>query len=445
MKNEVTERFVLKAGHLIDGSGAVPAADVAVVAHGAQIVEILPARAFRPMPSDVVVDAGTAWVLPGLIDAHVHICGEASPEATYVRPTAALAVTAIANTRASLAAGYTAMRDLGARDQIDVAIRDAIDAGDMDGPRLRVSGQGISMYGGHSTVARRPEVSVLSTGNVANTPAEARSAARYQLSLGADIVKFTASSMEYAAPADGVMYRQELDDQMIREVIDQARAVDRLTASHCLGGPAATTSIEAGTTSIEHGHWLTDEQLDLMARRGTILVPAFSPLRQELALGHSPPARRDLLERILEGKLDTFRRAVASGVRIAAGSNAGTAYVRHGANAFELEFLVEAGLAPADAIVAATYVGAQAMGLERHVGVLQPGKLLDAVILDRNPLQDVGVLRAREHMQMIVQGARVLVDRRGQEASDDENVRMKVPRGLSVGTSERRSGRAWVA
>ena len=432
-------RLIIKAGRLVDGTGDPVQENVAVIAQGRTIREIVPLAAVQPAPGDTVIDATGQTVLPGLIDAHVHILSTGDPgawlESTFISTTPALTVTSLVNIRKALAMGYTGIRDLACRDQIDIALRDAIEAGEIDGPRLRVSGQGLTMYGGHMAPKSRPEVSIRgSEHHVVNTVDEARSAARYQLAMGVDIVKLNTAGTEYAAPEDGLMCCQEMDYDMILAAVTQAKKIGRLSACHCHGGQGATDSIRAGVKTIEHGHWLTDEQFDLMLEQDAIFVPTFCPNTLHWERGQAGLQKLSYWqEKVIDGKLDTFARAMKKGVKIAAGSDAGTAYNYHDKYARELEFMVDAGMSPLQAIHCSTHVAAETMGLAGQVGTLKPNMWCDVTVVDGDPLADIKVLQEKRRIQVVIKDGQILVDRRGGVPEAVIELELKTPLGSSRG------------
>ena len=419
-----TSRTIVIAGRLIDGTGAPVREQVALIAAGGTIQEVVPAAAARPVPGDVVVDAAGATVLPGLIDAHIHIQSDGTPGAwaasVLAESVPSLTFQALDHARRALRMGYTALRDLGCRDYVDVALRDAIEAGEVDGPRLRVSGMALSMSGGHFAPRVRRDVAIPGYEHcIVNTASEARAGARYQLAMGADIVKMSTAHSELSPLTGEVVCHPELGYDMIAAAVAQARKIGRLTAAHCHGGEGASDSIRAGVDSIEHGHWLTEAQFAEMAERGITYVPTFCPNSEPAELArqglHQLSAWR---QRCLADKQETFARAMRSGVKIAAGSDAGFDHVHHGRNARELMFMVEAGMSPLQAIRAATQVAAEVMGLGERTGTLQPGRWLDAVVVSGDPLADIRVLQDPARIQVVIQGGRLLVDGRGRSETE---------------------------
>ena len=418
-------RLVVRAGQLIDGTGAPPVRDVALVAEGRDIREVVPMAALRPRPDDRVVEASGATVLPGLIDAHVHLHaggGRSWLEGQLATPVPRLALDAYRHAWAALEMGYTGLRDMASVDYLDVALRDAIDGGRLLGPRLRVSGHGLTMYGGHMALKIRPDIPVDQPG-LCNTPEQAQAAARYQIAQGADIVKLNTSGTEFTdGGARGAWNFQELDRDMIEAAVGEARKVGRFCASHCHGGEGAMNTILGGVKTIEHAHWLTEAHFTAMLERDAILVPTWAVIAMPYELyrsGRSRPPRLEWLLACREAKFRSVELAMRMGVKIAAGTDAGFAVVPHGSGASELQFLVENGMSPLQAIAAATSVAAETMGLQARVGTLAPGRWCDATVLDGDPLADIRILQDRERIRTVIRDGEILIDR-AKEASSQE-------------------------
>ena len=410
-------RLIIKAGRLVDGTGAPAQENMALVARGRNIESIVPLAALQVVPDDQVIDAGDKTVLPGLIDAHVHIrTGKRERlEAQFVTTTARLTMDSWRNCWTTMEMGYTSLRDMACRDYADVALRNAFERGDLVGPRLRVSGQGLSMWGGHMHRKARPEVSVFcaDTG-ICNTPDEARAAARYQISRGADIVKLNTSGTEFTEGTGAINF-QELDLDMIIAAVEQAKKVGRLTASHCHGGEGAMNTIIGGVKTIEHGHFLNEAHFEEMLQRDTIVVPTWcvnSLAYYEWKAGQSTPGKLEWLLQAREAKFRGQELAMKMGVKIAAGSDAGFAQVHHGLNARELEFLVEGGMTPLQAIKATTSMAAETMNLHTKMGSLKPGFWCDAVVVDGDPLADIKVLNHKQNILTVIKDGSVVIDRR---------------------------------
>ncbi|MBI4277129.1 MAG: amidohydrolase family protein [Armatimonadetes bacterium] len=421
-------RLVVHAGTLIDGTGHAPAARRTLIAQGNEIREIIDTTAYREVPGDVVVDGRARVVMPGIIDAHVHVRSSGDPaERAFASfettiPTATLK--GLRNAWRDLEYGVTTIRDLAAIGYMDVALRDAISGGEFSGPRMFVAGHGLTMHGGHMDPRRRPEVELLRHTGLTNTPDEVKAAARYQISRGVDLIKF--NTAESRMTRDGqIWWPQEMDYEMIRAGVIEAEKVGIHSAAHCHGGQGATDTIRAGVTSIEHGHWLTDEHFDLMNEHGTYFCPTLACNQILFDLGpeaavrglRGDPSRWEWLKRVIHDKADTMHRAMRKGVRIVNGSDAGTAWNFHGECIRELAYLVDYGMKPMNAIVAATKIAAELLRVSDKLGTLQVGKWADFLVVEGDPLADMRVLTNKENIKLVVKDGVPLVDRMDLEAS----------------------------
>ena len=411
-------RMVIKAGNFIDGKGNVEK-NRALVIEGKYIKEVMSLEALEVRPEDTVIDATDKTVMPGLIDCHVHTRSGGYPDERASAHTASVpdfTLRSLLNAQKDLEAGFTTIRDLASIGFADVALRDAFERGDFIGPRMRVAGHGLTMWGGHMHRNRgaRPGLDTAETMGVVNTADEAKAAARYQISRGVDFIKFnTAGSLRLE---DGsITIHQEMDYEMLAAAVAEAKKVEIMTAAHCHGGQGATDTIRAGVDTVEHGHFLTDEHMALMLEHGTIFVPTLSPNEKLYEKGREALGgvwdRWEWLETVMEIKTDTLHRAIDAGIPVAAGSDVGTNYNHHGENAREMEFMVLRGMTPMQAIVAMTATAALATNLERWTGTLEPGKWADVVVVEGNPLEDIKILNRAENFLKVIKDGQVLIDR----------------------------------
>lgn len=420
------QRTFLWAGALIDGIADQPRRDVLIVSEGDRIVEVAPYSADKVPEGADFVDASDATVLPGLIDAHVHVLGSGNPgEERFFTSAAELSIPSMGfeayrNALASLQAGWTTLRDVGARHFIDVDLRNAINRGDLVGPRLWVSGLGISSTAGHMDYDKflAPHMQNSAPAAVADGPTEARRAVRLNLSRDVDLIKFNATLTEHVRRYKGYC-APEMTEETMRALIEEAHWHGRRVTTHCYGGEGATWAIRSGVDGIEHGFYLSDDQLRMMADNGTVLCPTLSvpgrfrehgkkALSANANVEHMDAWRR----KAIAAAWDTTRRALELGVTVICGDDAAMPYVRHGSNAFELEMLVEAGMAPMQAIKSATSVAAEAIDFQ-EVGAIAEGRYMDLVVVNGDPIADITVLQNLDAIPLVFKGGEVVADRRG--------------------------------
>jgi len=348
------------------------------------------------------VPLGEVTLLPGVVDAHVHLClgAEPDPVSAMAREPAALTVLrAAARARRTLSAGVTTARDCGGRDWVDIALRDAIRGGEMPGPRLVVAGQAICITGGQGWPM----------GREADGIDDCRRAAREQLRAGADFIKLMATGGVLTPGSEPGTPQMDLEE--LSAAAAEARKAGRSSAAHAQGASGTRQAVLAGVRSIEHGVALPDEIIELMRQRDVYLVPTLSAPARILKAGTAagiPAAIVDKTRRVTETHLDSFRRAVAGGVRIAMGTDAGTPHNEHGQNLEELRLMVDAGMRPADAWRAATSGGAGLLGLLDEIGTIESGKRADLIAVTGDALADLRDLPGRT--VWVMQGGAIVKD-----------------------------------
>ncbi|MBZ4416541.1 amidohydrolase family protein [Myxococcus sp. RHSTA-1-4] len=396
---EPSRAQVLKAARLFDAkTGKLVTPGVVVVSEG-KVVGVGPKA---PVPEGArVVELGDATLLPGFMDAHTHLTVEPGPDwrkdviDSFQRTIPELTLDTLPWARTTLMAGFTTVRNLGAEDFIDVGLRNAIARGNVVGPRILAAASSLSSTGGHCDYGNSWRKGLLArdaSPGVADGPDALRARVRENLKYGADLIKVCATGgvMSFNAEADAPQLTQaELD-----AVVDEAHAHRRKVAAHAHGAEGAKRAIRAGVDSLEHGTLLDDEALELMKRKGTWYVPtafAFHGVKELADKGNLPPDNVLKLRAVDQRREQVLRKAIALGVRIAFGTDAGV-FV-HGRNAEEFALLVEAGLPPAEALRAATVNAAELLGVSDRLGTLEPGKLADVVAVPGNPLQDIRATR----------------------------------------------------
>jgi len=394
---------VLKAARLYDArAGNIVAPGLIVVDKG----KISRVGGAAP-PGAEVIDLGEATLLPGLVDAHTHLTGEAGADwrqdfvDDFRRTPAEVALRATEYARKTLLAGFTTVRNVGAGDLVDIALRNAIADGKIVGPRMLTATTGLGTTGGHcdGTNGIRPGVLRQSIGDGdADGPEAMRAKVREVIKNGADLVKVCATGgvLSMADTVDSPQLTQaELD-----ALVDEAHAHHRKVAAHAHGTEGARRAVQAGVDSIEHGSFLDEATLQLMKKKGTYLVAtvlALQGVKERYEKGNLHP---DAIPKYLaasKNHTQAMTRALAIGVKFALGTDAGV--FAHGRNAEEFHLLVDLGMRPVDALRAGTLSAAQLLGVDDRLGTLEPGKIADIVAVPGDPVKDI---RATEKVLFVM-------------------------------------------
>ena len=411
------ELLIIHAGTLLDRPGRAPRRNATILVRGGRIEAVQ--DGFAAVPAGArLIDLRDSFVLPGLIDSHVHLDSDrAGIEGQLAAMTDSVALTAYEaawNARKTLDAGFTTVRNVGAPDGVTLGLRDAISRGWAIGPRIVDAGTSISTTTGHMDPAlgmREEFHDVLrQSGSTCDGPDDCRRAVRRQIALGVDLIKIATTGGVNSRIGLG-LGAQMFEDE-VRAIVETAHLYGKRVAVHAHGADGINMALRAGADSIEHGTLMDDESLRLFRQTNAYYVPTLSTVNGYLErLRANPNAYVGEVREKIEWRIgitgQALRRAVPAGVRIAFGTDAGVSM--HGRNADEFLLMVQHGMTPMQAIVAATVNAADLLGLAAETGTIEPGKSADIVAVRGDPLADVGVLR---NMRFVMARGRVHRDER---------------------------------
>jgi imidazolonepropionase-like amidohydrolase len=392
--------IVLHAARLLDVESGKMTAPGEVLVRGERIAEV-GAKVARPADAQII-DLGNRTLLPGLIDAHVHLFLHPGAEdlQTVQESVPQRTIAAVLAARDDLMAGFTAERDMGTEGagSADTAVRNAIDAGSIPGPRLRISGNAIDILGGHEdAIGFNPEQQVLPNATWANNALDLVRVIRGQFKEGADFIKIYETGHDTLAGGNFSTPYQYTEAELAAAVAEAAR-VGKRVAVHATGEPGTLYAARAGVASIDHAYQLSDETMRLMRDRGIFAVPTFA-IAEYFADHASSPATAARERAMLEYHAAEFRKQLAAGVEFAMGSDVGP--FPHGTQASEFVLMVKYGMSPLAAIQAGTLHAAKLLGWEGQIGALQAGYSADAIAVEGNPLEDIGAL---EKVSFVMKG-----------------------------------------
>lgn len=414
---EAQAAVAIRAGRLVDVEQGEVRRDQLILVRNGRIEAIQPAST-RPPSGVRVIDLSGYTVLPGLIDCHTHLVGDASSSDVLLpleRSEAQEAFSGVRNARATLLAGFTAVRDIGTyRAFVDVALRDAINQGVVIGPRMRVAGAYVTVStGGGELVGAAPDVVLPQSYRfgVANSADQVRERVRAILNGGADFIKIMATGAVFTrGTKPGV---SEFTEEQIRAGVEQAAEYGTFVAAHAHGAEGIKRAVRAGVRSIEHGSLIDDEGIALMKQRGTWLVADIWNGDYTDSVGRKEHWPEDILRKnaeTTETQRTGFRKAVASGVKIAYGTDSGI--YPHGLNARQLPYMVKYGMTPMQAIRSATISAAQLLQWQDSLGSLAPGKYADIIAVEGDALAD---LRSFGKVGFVMKGGTVYKEPGGRE------------------------------
>jgi imidazolonepropionase-like amidohydrolase len=402
------EVVLIKAGKLVDVRGGRTLTDQAILIEGDRIKEVGPSASIvARAPSARVIDLSSATVLPGLIDCHTHLTSDPG-HTGYTGLGLSIprqALIGARNARVTLEAGFTTVRNVGAAGYSDVALRDAIDAGDVPGPRIDAAGPAVGVTGGHADNSLlAPEFHSSADGIADGVPALLNKV-REEVKYGASVIKIVATG--------GVLSKgdspeaTQFSDEEIRAVVTEAHRLGRKVAAHAHGAAGIKQAVLAGVDSIEHGSFIDDEAIRLMKEKGTYLVPTlyladwFMENAQRVGVPDFMIAKANV---VMPAARRNVAHAFKEGVKIAFGTDA--AVYPHGLNAREFAVMVKLGLTPMQSIQAATVNAADLLGWSDRVGSIEPGRFADIIAVSGDPTSDVTTL---ERVLFVMKGGRTIV------------------------------------
>jgi imidazolonepropionase-like amidohydrolase len=385
-------RTLVRAGHLLDVKTGKLLDAQTIVVLGDTIQSIAPTAEVQAQTGDTVVDLGAMTVMPGLIDVHTHLTmnPDFDPYRELTSTDAKEAINGVVNAKATLLAGITSVRNVGANGFTDVDLRDAVNAGQVPGPHMLVSGPLLGITGGHCDENLLPIKYRLVGDGVADGIAEVQHKVRQNIKYGADLIKICATGGVLSKGDDPQASQYTLEE--MQAIVADAHRLGRKVAAHAHGAQGILWATEAGVDSIEHGSYINDEAIAEMKKRGTYLVPTVYLEDWMLEFGHLPPFYHQKMIDVSAVAKSNIKHAMQAGVKIAMGTDA--AVYPHGLNAHELDVYVnQLGMAPLAALQTATLNAADLMGWSAKTGSLEAGKWADIIAVEKNPLDDVRVLQ----------------------------------------------------
>ena len=404
------KRTLIRPGKLLDVKTGKILAGQVIVVEGDRITSVGPGSEIKPSPGDGVIDLLNATVLPGLIDAHTHLTS--NPQFGYDALAISVPRSALIgahNARLTLEAGFTTVRNVGADGYSDVALRDAINAGDVPGPRMLVSGPPLGITGGHCDNDLLPYEYHATGDGVADGVEQVQHKVREVIKYGADLIKVCATGGVLSKGDDPNASQYTLEE--LKAIVADAHRLGRKVAAHAHGAQGVIWASEAGVDSVEHGHLMNDEAIATLKKNGTYLVPTLYLMdwnREHMAQANLPDFARKKMDLVSAQGKQNIKKAFEAGVKIAMGTDA--AVYPHGLNAHELAVYVSLGMTPLQAIQTATINDADLLGWSDKVGAIETGKWADIIAVDGDPLQDITTL---QHVRFVMKGGEVVKNEYG--------------------------------
>jgi imidazolonepropionase-like amidohydrolase len=405
MGQQQSGAVAIHAGHVLDVKTGKTLTDQTILIEGGKIVSVQAAATANVPAGAARIELPNATVLPGLIDAHTHLTMD--PKFGYEELGVSVprqTLTGAKNARVTLQAGFTTVRNVAAYGYSDVALRDAINAGDVPGPRMLVSGPPLGITGGHADQNLLPFDYHAKNESICDSPWACREKVRENIKYGSDLIKIMASGGVLSKGDDPQASQFTLEE--MKAIVEEAHRLGRKVAAHAHGAQAIAWASEAGVNSIEHGSYIDDAAIAEMKKNGTYLVPTLylgDWFLENAEKNHVPDFLLVKAKAVMPAARQNIAHAFASGVKVAFGTDA--AVYPHGLNAHEFAVMVKLGLTPLQAIQASTINAADLLGWSGKVGSLEPGAWADVIAVDGDPLKDVTVL---EHVKFVMKGGEVV-------------------------------------
>ncbi len=403
---QTSARTLVRAGAVLDVHTGREMQNATVVVTGDKVTAVVPTAQALKQAGDREIDLSGMTVLPGLIDVHTHLTMQPNFDPYYElsQTPAKEAIHGVANAKTTLEAGFTTVRNVGADGWSDVALRDAIDAGEVPGPHMQVSGPALGITGGHMDENLLPsQYHVVGEGVADGIPA-VQHMVRENIKYGADLIKIGASGGVLSKGDDPQASQYTMEE--MKAIVADAHRLGRKVAAHAHGAQAIAWASEAGVDSIEHGSYIDDEDIRIMKAHGTYLVPTAYLVDWMKENGHLPALYQQKMTDVGNAMKANHKRAIQAGVKIALGTDA--AVYPHGLNAHELDVYVnQYGMTPLAALQTGTLNAADLMGWTDKVGSLEPGKWADVIAVEGDPMKDITML---EHVKFVMKAGTVYKD-----------------------------------
>jgi imidazolonepropionase-like amidohydrolase len=404
-QGQAAKRTVIRPGRVLDVRTGELRTNQAIVIEGEKIAQIASASEVKAAAGDTTIDLPDATLLPGLIDMHTHLTFDLNSLGYQGLgiSTAREALHGARNAKRTLEAGFTTVRNLGAFDYSDIALRDAINDGDVIGPRIVASGPALGITGGHCDENLLPPAFHFQGAGVADGVEAVQHKVREVIKYGADVIKICATGGVLSKGDDPNASQYTLEE--MKAIVADAHRLGRRVAAHAHGAEGVRWASEAGVDSIEHGHLMDDAAIATLKKNGTYLVPTLflgEYMEQRLDKSDVPDFSKQKMRDVIAAMRQNVGKAFAAGVKVAFGTDA--AVYPHGLNAGEFHVYVKLGMTPLAAIQTATINASDLLGAKFNVGTLEPGKFADIIAVDGDPTKDVTTL---ERVKFVMKGGSV--------------------------------------